>query len=77
MTLAVTVAQALNGFTVVWMIAAFIVTFIMWVKNGAEMVDFIYGFVLIAALLSVPVVLLLSIVCWIFGINGYQFYVFK
>ena len=54
-----------------------LLAFVLWVKDGAEMVDFVYGFVLIAALLIVPVVLLLSVVCWMFGIEGYQCYVFK
>ena len=77
MLIALTFAGFLNGLTTVWMIAAFIGSFILWLKNGAEMVDFVYGFVLIAALLIVPVILLLSVVCWAFGIDGYQFYVFK
>ena len=77
MLLATNVAGFLNGFTMVWIIAAFIVAFVLWVKEGAEMVDFVYGFVVIAGLLSVPVILLLSAVCWMFGIDGYQYDVFK
>ena len=60
-----------------WMVICLIGSFILWLKSGAKLVDVFYGFFLIAALGIVPVIILFSAICWMFGIDGYAYYVFK
>ena len=71
MLFAQAVIDVVNMATKIGFLLCFVAAIGLWVKNKCEGDALVYGYILPAGIVGMLLLLVVKLICWVFGVNGF------